>query len=790
MIFRFFILTALLLYVKSYCNITGVVFDSFTKKVIAECNVEIQGTELSQKTDRNGYFHFDIAKKGTYNLVFTHNDHVVYIRNDVYVSGKKPQHLQIALDPALHKLENMTVTATSVQKNVDMVTSTGTFLNSELMRAPGALADVQRIVQNMPGVVSGADNVNEVIVRGGMRNENLFLIDNIDVINPNHFADENSGGGVLSLLNPLLVKKLVFNAGAPPADYGGKASSVIDVTLREGNDKQVFAGLDLGVTGAGFHIEGPAWKKSSFIFSANKSYLDFVSKFDPGTAVPQYWAVQGKVKQSFKNSTISVLSLYGNSNIDIENGRESRNLNTDVIISGSSSFLAGLNWERKFSDKIGSILTLSNFDNRFSNFGYDITPDAQDTSFYNKTAIKEYTLKLESEFLVNDFLKIKSGVYGKLADVDMLIINRDDTLFTYDHMQNQPVLDSNGNFFHTASFRSDKLQSTSAGAFLSSSLFFDSGIKLITGLRTGYLKHTRETVTDPRIGISYRLNDKISVNSSFGIQNQFPEFSDLILNAEKKNLKTKRASTGIIGIDCSPGFSGINFIVESFYKRYDNLSLDYLYDLEQQFHFLKNNRKTGSGTGKSYGIEFFSGKKLTDAFSFSLAYSHSRSYWKHTHPVKSNWFRSDYDYRNVLTFTGGYKFELADKTWYRNLKQKLVFKLLLPVLPFSDRQEFSVKFRYRGGRPYTPYFYDTLYGRWSFRQNDLNSAEMEPYHRLDLRWERRYSYSLFNAIFYFEVQNLYNRKNIWTYLHDDKNDKPSKIYQLPVFPSGGFIIGF
>lgn len=790
MIIKPLILSVLLITIYAYSDIKGIVFDSFSKKPVSGCVVEITGTEMIKVTDENGEFFFEIQKSGSYNLIFRHDNYVLYKRNDVYISGRKIEQLQIELDPAIHSLQNITVSAKVVEKNSEMVNSTGTFLNSELMRAPGALADVQRIVQNLPGVVSGADNVNEVIVRGGMRNENLFLIDNIEVINPNHFADESSGGGVLSLLNPLLVQKLIFSAGAPPAAYGGKASSVIDVTLREGNDEQIFAGADLGVTGAGFHIEGPAWSGSNFIFSANKSYLDLVSKFEPGTAVPKYWAAQGKIKQSFKNSSLSLLSLYGDSYIKIENGKETHGLSADVINSGSTNFLAGANWERKFGERINSVATVSFVDSKFNSSGYNTT-SGKSHVFFNETGIKEYTLKLESELLLDEFIKIESGLYGKHSRIDMERENRDDTLFSYNNELKTPVKDASGNYIHNLAHCSDDLETETAGGFLSSSLFFDSGVRLITGIRTGYFRYTRQAIVDPRIGVSYMLNDKLVFNSSFGIQNQFPDNSDLIMNSEDRILRAKRAMTGVLGMDYSPGIAGVNMVLETFYKHYNNLSLDYIYDFtDQQFNFLKGYRKTSEGEGKSYGIEFFSEKKLTDMVSFSLAYSHSRSYWRYAGLRRSEWFRGDYDYRNALTFTGGYKYELMDKAWYDKLKRNLLVKILLPVFPLADRQEFSIRFSYRGGRPYTPYFYDTEYRRWSYHLDKLNSAQMAPYHRLDLRWERRYCYGLVKAIFYFEVQNLYNRKNIWTFLYDDQREMPAKVYQLPVFPSGGFIIGF
>ena len=120
-----------------------------------------------------------------------------------------------------------------------MASSTKIISADELMRSPGSLMDVQRVVQNLPSVASGGDQTDEIVVRGSTPGENLFIMDNIEIPNPNQFAEQGTGGGVISLVNPLLVKGLTFNAGAPPAQYGDKASSVLDVKLRDGNDAMV-----------------------------------------------------------------------------------------------------------------------------------------------------------------------------------------------------------------------------------------------------------------------------------------------------------------------------------------------------------------------------------------------------------------------------------------------------------------------------------------------------------------------------------------------------------------------
>ncbi len=770
-------------------DIHGTVIDAFTARAVSGCTISIQNSSLQATTDQDGYFSFSNLDPGTYNLVFSHNDYSPYTLTDVFLPVRRPY--EIKLTPRVKRLPTSFVRASAVRRNPEMTTSTRTFLNSELMRAPGALADVQRIVQNLPSVVSGADNVNEVIVRGGMQGENLFIIDNVEVINPNHFADQNSGGGVLSLLNPLLVSELTFNAGAPAAKYGGKASSVIDVTLREGNSKRIFGGMDLGVTGAGIHLEGPSWENGNFIFSANKSYLDLVARFDPGTAVPKYWAGQGKLTHHYATGKLSLLTLLGDSDIEISDSDQQYGLEAETIISGSSNYLVGFNWEHDWSESLSSVLTLSTVGNKFSSYGKNRLSGADDTIFYSGIAVKQQQLKMDTEYLINDRSKLSGGFFGKYTLFDMDRQSRFDTLKTFSEETTYIFTNNDGDPVYSGGDVYDRKSNVQLGGFLSSAWNFDTGLQLIAGVRSEHFNYTNNTIVEPRTALKYTISQNLHLNSSFGIQHQFPDYSKLIAHSDNKDLRAKRALSGIVGLDFSPDLTDINFTLEAFYKHYNNPERDSLhFSADTQFNFLRTNRKIQSGQAKSYGIEFFSEKKLTENFSFTLAYSYSQSLWNYRSPEYNEWFRGDYDYRNVFTFTGGYMFELGENPWYRKTKENLLFKLLLPIAPVADRQEFSLRFRYRGGRPSTPHHYDTLHNRWVYDISETNTDVMDHYHRLDFRWERRYVYERITMVFYLEVQNLYNRKNIWMQMYNDDFEKPVKIYQLPVFPSGGFIIGF
>jgi len=107
----------------------------------------------------------------------------------------------------------------------------------------------------------------EIIIRGGIPGENLFLMDNIEIPNPNHFGEQGTGGGPINRLNTYMVRKVDFYAGAFAAKYGDKASSVMDIALRDGDRERLRGEGYMGMAGAGLLVEGPlASRKGSFIF--------------------------------------------------------------------------------------------------------------------------------------------------------------------------------------------------------------------------------------------------------------------------------------------------------------------------------------------------------------------------------------------------------------------------------------------------------------------------------------------------------------------------------------------
>lgn len=740
--------------------------------------VEIEGTTKSVFTDHSGNYTFDSVQSGSCNLLFFHEKSEPLTINDVFVPGDGEKRVDAEMNPVVTSLEKMVVKGHSFRRAPDMSSSTKTMSFDEILRSPGALVDVQRAVQDLPSVSSGADNTNEIIVRGGNPGENLMIMDNIEIPNPNHFADQGSGGGVVSLINPMLVKGLTFNAGAPPAQYGGKASSVLDVKLREGNDKIVLGGVDLGMAGVGFHAEGPLWSGGTFMASATKSFLDLFARYSATTAIPQYWGLQAKINQNIGDHKLYANFIYGDNGIEIANASEDIGTEGDQIEAGGKVYASGISWEGTWGESFSTLLTVSGVGNSFERFEYSDRNESgetiRDSFFVNESMEQEQTIKLQGSLHLPRNARIQAGVLARRCDFDVDIWERPDTVDT-------------GKYFHKEA-NSHEI-AYKYGGFVSGILYPLGNLRLIPGVRIDGFTFNQSRYISPRLGAVYSFESGVDITGSFGIQYQDPDYADLVADKKNRNLRPRRAATGILGVEYLIKKISAKTVLETFYKQYDDVAVDK--SLTTRDSLDKSDILLSIGKGRSYGIELFFQKKLTKNFFLTAAYSHSRSEYADPRPGKNGeWYRGDFDFRNALTVSGGYKIDLIEKQWYKDIHDSWWLIALSPIIPIADRVELSAKWRYLGGRPRTEPVWSEDFKRWVINQETLNSSQYPDYHRLDLRFERRYGFGFLQMIYYFDLQNIYNRKNIWTYMYSNRHQSETPIYQFQFFPAGGVIIGF
>lgn len=297
-------------------KIVGEVLDQTTNQKIVGAVVEILNSDIYATTDINGQFEISNLSPKTYALKVSAMYYLSTYRSDVRVTGGQSTKVIIELKLASYETDEVIVSAERFfDKPEFLTTSTNSLTSEEIRRAPGAAEDLNRMVQSLPGVTTATDSRNDLIVRGGSPVENLIIVEGIEVPNINHFGTQGASGGPIGMINVDFLNDVTFSAGGFPAKYGDRLSSIMDVKYRNGDKREFNTKLDLGIAGAGIVLEGPIQKeKSSFLFSARRSYLDLILSSTGLTAVPLY--SNFNLKATYELSDNHKLSLIGLAGID------------------------------------------------------------------------------------------------------------------------------------------------------------------------------------------------------------------------------------------------------------------------------------------------------------------------------------------------------------------------------------------------------------------------------------------------------------------------------------------
>jgi len=220
-------------------SIQGKVFDEITQQPIIGANVIVEDMNLGSATDVAGSFYIPSIEVGTYRLRVDYIGYTSRILSDVVVKANRPTIINIDLQETILELEAAVVVAEYFTKSPDTPTSTQVQSSEEIRRLPGGFEDVVRAISILPGVAQADGGRNDLIVRGGAPSENLYIIDNIEVPNINHFGTQGASGGPQSFVNLDFVDETSFSTGGFTAKYGDRLSSVLDISLREGLNDQL-----------------------------------------------------------------------------------------------------------------------------------------------------------------------------------------------------------------------------------------------------------------------------------------------------------------------------------------------------------------------------------------------------------------------------------------------------------------------------------------------------------------------------------------------------------------------
>lgn len=768
---------------KAKGTITGTVREKATKSPLYGVNVVVEGTEKGSATDTSGYFIIHSLPVGTYNLQFSYISFRTLKKANVVVNPNRHTFLEVELEESALESEEIVITPTYFEKPTYALVSNRSMDFEEIRSDPGSAEDIQRVVQALPGIVSGSDQINEIIVRGGNPGENLFVMDNIEIPNPNHFGIPGVGGGPINMINTFFVRDLDFYAGAFPAKFGDKVSSVLDIKLRDGSREEITGNFYLGMAGAGALIEGPVMNgKASYLLSARKSFLDLIISSTGLTAVPKYYNLQGKVSYFISDKNKLIMNgVYGSDRITIESEKTGYTRGAENVKSRGNQYAVGATLQTLWGMRGFSNVTVSRVLNYWNYLVYDKNNYVYHT---DKSDEAENALKVDFEFKLRNQIDFSAGMNFKNVVFNHHRWSDRDTVYVYDYPDNPEKIVDIYRLYPEWSV--DKDISTYKFGLYSQMKFPFKKIDLNCGIRYNYFDYSSHDNLSSRLGLTYHINPSTNLNVAYGSHYQSPSYIELTSNPANKLLEHKNTSIIILGVEhhFQDDFKGT---LEVYYKDYRHVPIPYSWTTPDPLDSFEG-RMVSEGRGFTKGCELFLQKKLSQNWHGTVSYSFSVS--RAFDPRYNEYFNWDYDFRHVFTFIAGYKAKLMFSPWYQNMSKSIWFKTFAWILPFADEVVTSVRFRYLGGRPRTGIIYHPEFREWLVDEDlMLNRLRYPHYARLDLRIDKRFFFDNWNITTYFDMMNVFNRDNIWEYSHNS-DGTIEKILQFQVFPVGGLTIEF
>ena len=335
-------------------EIYGRISDAVTKQPIPFANVIVIGTNNGAATDEAGYFKISNLQLNTYQVRASVVGYNLQTKTDIVIQASKPTEVNFELAPQAIEIDGVTVTSDYFRKDPLEVNSIRNFSYEEIRRSPGGFEDVIRALSVLPGVAQADGGRNDLIIRGGAPSENLYLINGIEVPNINHFGTQGATGGPLSYVNLDFVRETSFSTGGFSALYGDKLSSVLDINLRDGREDRIGGKATVAATQFGLNLEGPISQNSNFIFSARRSYLDFIFKAADFSFVPEYYDVLLKADfNPHSSDAFSFLFISAFDNVNFFNDTEEQQLdNARILGTDQIQYVAGVTYRHLFTEWI------------------------------------------------------------------------------------------------------------------------------------------------------------------------------------------------------------------------------------------------------------------------------------------------------------------------------------------------------------------------------------------------------------------------------------------------------
>lgn len=734
-------------------TINGFVKDQFSGESLIGANVTIDGNTKGVITNAYGFYSITLSE-GSHTIVTSFIGYLLSV-NTVQLNADTS--INIFLNAGKNLSKEVVVTTKKRENNVKVAQMGKISLPIEQIKSiPAFLGEVDllKTVQLLPGVKNAGEGNAGIYVRGGGPDQNLILLDDAVVYNTGHLF------GFFSIFNSDAIKNVSLIKGGMPAQYGGRLSSVLDISMKEGNNKQFQVDGGIGLIASRISIQGPIQKeKSSFIFSARRTYIDALTKpFIKSTSAFKgsgyyFYDVNAKVNYIFnQNNRIYISGYFGRDVFDFVNGQ--RSLNVKIPWGNATGTIR---WNHIYNKKLFANTTAVYND-------YNFSFNANQNNFDIKLAsgIKDLSIKQDFDYYPNTNHKVKfGGIYTYHQFTPSVISGKQDSIvfnppnaqlkyaheiagYIQDDWELSPAVQINAGLRYSAfqQIGPNNIYTVDENGNRIDSVIYKAGqpLKTYGGL-------------EPRITFRYAFNDESSFKASASRNLQYIH---LVSNSGStlptdiwvpSTYKVKPQISWLYAAGVFKNFKNNTFetSIEGYYKSMDN-QIEYaegytpnsLNETENSFVF---------GKGWSYGTELLI-NKVKGKYTGWIGYTLSWIWRKFPDLNGGNKFPAKYDRRHDLSIVSMYE---LNKNW-----------------------KLSATFVYGSGNAVTlPQRFYLIDASLTQEYSNINQYRLPAYHRLDFSAiynSPKNEFRKCKSEWVFSLYNVYNRKNPYFIYFDQAGD--------------------
>jgi outer membrane receptor for ferrienterochelin and colicin len=768
-------------------TLSGIIVDKTSQKSVSNVSIQILNSTKGTISDSLGKFSISQLLSGAYTIQFKAIGYLTVTKYNVPVTSGNENNILVELEEDAKILNAVTVSSTGRTKTARAATletplSVQRLTTEEIKSNPGGNFDISRVIQALPGVGGTAGTAgfrNDIIIRGGAPNENVYYIDGIEIPVINHFSTQGSAGGPAGILNVSFIEEVKLSSSAFDARFNNALSSVFEFKQKRGNSSHLQGNIRLSGTELATTLEGPLSKngQTTFLASARRSYLQLLFKAIDLPIRPNFWDFQYKITHQFnKKTTLSLLGVGAIDEFDFAAPKKATPEKLYVLNNNPSieqwNYTVGATIKHLIKN---GYLNLAISRNAFNN---------QLEKFENNLGANkgEQTLNVNSTEIENKLRYDVNQTFGSWKVSHGIDVQQVSQTTSNNQIIQSAIKDNLGNITVPAVVRnySGEISLVKFGGFIQAGKrFWNNKTGISAGIRADGNNFTTNGMNvlntlSPRISLSQVLSDKWTFNASIGTYYKIVPYTILGYRNNNNELVNKdadytKSTHYVAGFEYLPN-QATRFTIETFFKQYNQVPISVrngisLSNQGGDFNVLGNEAVITNGRGRTMGFEFFAQQKLTKRFYSVLSYTYFKSEYTN---ANAEYTPSSWDNRHLLSLVWGYKF---NRNW-----------------------ELGIKLRFQGGVPYTPYDlitsrtnYLTL-GSGTLDYSKINTDRLNNFNAGDIRIDKKWYYKKTTLDLFLDISNFYRAKstapNIYTFQRTADNSAFATTDNLPIKQNG------